>query len=263
MDNAVVSRSSRVAVRLAYLGQGFAGWQRQTAQRTVQGELERALARLYGQPVTVIGAGRTDSGVHAAGQVAHFDAPQAVPRHGLRAALNSLLPGDLRVLGVRRVAANFHARRDAIRKVYRYRVAWGVPLAPWEGYRRVLLPGPLELSAIRAAAHLLVGTHDFAPFARAGHAGTGRRGTTRTLYEVRLLRRGRRLDLVFVADGFLRGMARRLAGALLEIGRGAQSVQWVKLLLVEGDARPPAPTAPAAGLTLERVAYRRGRKRAC
>lgn len=223
----------------------------------MQGELERALARLYGEPVTAIGAGRTDSGVHAAGQVAHFDAPRDLPRHGLRAALNSLLSGDLRVLGVRRVNANFHARHDAILKVYRYRVAWGAPLAPWEAYRRVLLPGPLELGAMRAAARLLVGTHDFAHFARAGHTGTGRRGTTRTLHEVRLLPRGRRLDLVLAADGFLRGMARRLAGALLEIGRGAHSVQWIELLLAGGDARPPAPTAPAAGLTLERVAYRR------
>ncbi len=249
-------------MRVAYLGQGFAGWQRQNARRTVQGELERALLRLFGEPVTVIGAGRTDSGVHAAGQVAHFDPPRELPHHGLRAVLNTMLPGDVRVLGVWRVPGSFHARRDALRKIYRYRVAWGVPLAPWEAHRRVLLPGPLELPAMRAAARALAGTHDFTCFARAGHTGTGRRGTARSLEEIRLLLRGRRLDLVFAADGFLRGMARRLAGALLEVGRGAQPVQWVELLLAGAGARTPAPTAPAYGLTLERVVYRRGGKSA-
>jgi len=257
-DNHRVSNSLRVAIRLAYLGQGFAGWQRQLRQRTVQGELELALAKLYGQPVTVIGAGRTDAGVHAAGQVAHFDPPRALPPRGLVAALNTLLPDDVRVLGVRRVPADFHARRSATVKIYRYRVAWGIPLAPWEAQRRVLLPGPLKLPAMRAAAQILAGTHDFAAFARTGHAGTGRRGTTRTLHEIRLRARGRRLDLVLAADGFLRGMARRLAGALLEVGRGAQPVHWVELLLAATGARPPAPTAPAHGLTLERVVYRRG-----
>ncbi len=258
-DNEGVLTSSRVAIRLAYLGQGFAGWQRQLAQRTVQGELERALQKLYGEPVAVIGAGRTDAGVHAAGQVAHFDQPRALPHHGLRSALNSLLPNDLRVLAVRRVRADFHARRDAVLKVYRYRVAWGDPLLPWEAQRRVLLPGPPKLTAMRTAAEILAGTHDFAAFARAGHAGTGRRGTTRNLCEIRLLHCRRRLDLVFVADGFLRGMARRLAGSLLEIGRGAQPIQWLEILLGGAGVRSPAPTAPACGLTLERVVYRHAR----
>jgi len=254
-NNERVSKSLRVAVRLAYLGQGFAGWQRQTVLRTVQGELEWALEKLYGTPVTVIGAGRTDAGVHAAGQVAHFDPPRELSPHGLLAALNTLLPGDVRVLGVRRVPAGFHARRSASRKIYRYRIAWGAPLAPWEAQRRVLLPGPLALPAMEAAAQLLTGTHDFAAFARAGHAGTGRRGTTRTLQGIRLISRGRRLDLVLAADGFLRGMARRLVGALLEVGRGAQPVHWVELLVSGAGTRPPAPTAPAYGLTLERVVY--------
>lgn len=257
-----MSRPPRVALRLAYLGHGYAGWQRQRTQRTVQGDVERALQHLYGEPVGVIGAGRTDSGVHAAGQVAHFDQPRALPTRGLEVALNKLLPPDVRVLAARLVTRDFHARRDVSFKVYRYRVAWGVPLTPWEAQRRVLIPGPLGVAAMGEAALALVGTHDFASFARTGHTGTGRRGTTRRLRAVRILVRGRRLDMIFEGDGFLRGMARRLAGSLLEVGRGARPVGWVELLLAESGARPPAPTAPAHGLTLERIVYRKEPNRA-
>lgn len=247
----------RMALRLAYLGGGFAGWQRQRQQRTVQSVLEEALERLYRQPTTVVGAGRTDAGVHATGQVAHFDPPRAIPPAAVRAALNTYLPPDVRVLAVRRVPASFHARRGAKGKVYRYRVAWGEPLEPWEGLRRVYLPYPLEVGIMREAAQPLIGTHNFACFALAGHAGQGRRGTTRTLTRVRLVQRCRRLDLVFAGDGFLRGMARRLAGALLEVGRGAQPPAWVAALLTPPGAPPPPPTAPAHGLTLERVLFGR------
>lgn len=245
----------RIALRLAYLGQGFAGWQRQRNGRTVQGEVEQALARLYRQPVTLIGAGRTDAGVHAAGQMAHYDSPRSLPTPSIRAALNTLLPPEVRILGARRVSATFHARRSALAKVYRYRLAWGPPLTPWEAQRRVLLPGHPDLEALRDAAAVVAGAHDFAAFARSGHSGTGRLGTVRTLSEIVVRPRGRRLDLIFVGDGFLRGMARRLTGSLLQVGRRAQAAQWIAALLADPGTRPPAPTAPAHGLTLERVLY--------
>lgn len=248
----------RVVLRLAYLGQGFAGWQKQRAKRTVQEELESALECLYGQPVRVVGAGRTDAGVHAAGQVAHYDAPRPIPPAGVRAALNTMLPAEIRVLWAGRVPATFHAQQNALTKVYRYRLAWGATLAPWEAQRRILLPSRPNLAAIREAMAYLVGTHDFSAFARRGHSGTGQRGTFRTLTAVDMYTRGRRLDLVFKGDGFLRGMVRRLVGALLEIGRGTQDPQWLAALLAAPGVLPPAPTAPAAGLTLERVVYRRG-----
>ncbi len=247
----------RVALRLAYLGHGFAGWQKQSGRRTVQGELEGALERLYARPVAVVGAGRTDAGVHAAGQVAHYDAPHPIPPTGVLAALNILLPDEIRVLGARRVPQTFHARRDALAKVYCYRLAWGAPLAPWEAQRRILLPSRPDLAAIRGAMALLPGTHDFAGFARRGHSGTGQRGTVRTLAAVDLRARGRRLDLLFEGDGFLRGMVRRLVGALVEIGRGKQDAGWLAALLGDPEVAPPAPTALADGLTLERVVYRR------
>lgn len=246
----------RIALRLAYLGADFCGWQRQQNARTVQGELERALANLYAQPVRAFGAGRTDTGVHATGQVAHFDAPFQIPMSGLVKALNSALAADLRVLGARMVPPSFHARSSAVAKCYRYRLAWGPPLDPWESLRRVELPCRPDLAAMLAGLAIFEGTHDFRAFARSGHSGHGARGTWRTVHAARLHVRGARADFVVEGDGFLRGMVRRLTGALIEVGRGAQSLAWLGDLVAGHAASPAAPTAPARGLTLERVFYR-------
>jgi tRNA pseudouridine38-40 synthase len=245
----------RVALRVAYLGGGFAGWQRQPAKRTVQEVIETALGALYRRPIGVVGAGRTDAGVHAEGQVLHFDAPLPIPPHGVLAALTSSLPADVRVTRAWRVDTSFHARRSARAKRYRYRIAWGAPLAPWEALRRWEAPYRLETASMRAALAQFVGTHDFAALALAGHAGRGARGTTRTISRAELRARGRRADLVLDGDGFLRGMVRRIAGALVEVGRGAQPEGWIAALLADPATRPPAPTAPPHGLTLERVYY--------
>jgi len=247
--------STRVALRLAYLGGGFAGWQKQRGQRTVQGELERALERLYGSPVRTTGAGRTDAGVHAAGQVVHFDPPRGIPPAGVQAALNSMLAADARVVAAWTAPPGFDARRSARGKRYRYRLAWGPPLDPWEGQRTWLLPAPPGVEALSAGGELLVGEHDFAAFALSGHAGTGRRGTVRCVSSLRVVARGRRAAIVVEGDGFLRGMVRRFAGALVEVGRGGQPIEWLDALLRDPRTRPPAPTAPAHGLTLERVFY--------
>jgi tRNA pseudouridine38-40 synthase len=247
----------RLAVRLAYLGGAFAGWQRQTHARTVQGVLEQALQVLYRQPVRVVGAGRTDAGVHAAGQVAHFDPRLPIPPAGVASALNSLLPGDVRVLRAWAVPAGFHARRSAAGKRYRYRLAWGATFPPWEALRRWHVGHPLDAGAVAAALAPLTGTHDFAAFALSGHSGHGARGTVRTVTLANLVVHGRRVDIVLEGDGFLRGMVRRVAGALVEVGRGAQPPSWFAALLRDRNTLPPAPTAPPHGLTLERVFYGR------
>ncbi len=246
---------SRVAVRVAYLGRGFAGWQRQPRGATVQAALEDALARLYGAPVAATGAGRTDAGVHADGQVAHFDPPLAIPPAGVARALNAALPEDVRVVRAWAVPSSVHARRSARGKRYRYRLAWGPTLPPWEALRRAWVPHALDAPLMTSALAAALGEHDFGAFALSGHAGTGRRGTVRTVAAARLLARGRRLDIVVEGDGFLRGMVRRLAGALVEVGRGARPAGWFAALVREPATRPPAPTAPAHGLTLERVFY--------
>ncbi|HVN76359.1 MAG TPA: tRNA pseudouridine(38-40) synthase TruA [Thermoanaerobaculaceae bacterium] len=249
--------ASRVAVTLAYLGGAFAGWQRQPRRATVQAALEAALAKLYGGPVPAVGAGRTDAGVHATGQVAHFDPPLVVPLRGIARALNAALPPEVRVLRARRVPPTFHARRSARGKRYRYRLACGPTLPPWEALRRAHVPHSLDAARMAAALPAVVGEHDFAAFALSGHAGRGRRGTSRIVTAASLRTRGRRFDIVLEGDGFLRGMVRRIAGALVEIGRGAREAQWLADLLLDSATRPPAPTAPAHGLTLERVFYDR------
>ncbi len=251
-----MGKGTRIGLRVAYLGAGFAGWQRQASARSVQGELERSLERVFDRPVTIVGAGRTDAGVHADGQVAHLDAPLSIPPAGLARALNACLDSDVRVLHAWHAPPSFDARRSARGKRYRYRLASaGRPLGPWEALRTWQVPHRLDVQAVTAAADLLVGTHDFASFALAGHAGTGRRGTERTISSARVLFGGRRVAVVIEGDGFLRGMVRRIVGALVEVGRSARGLDWMAGLLREPAVGPPAPTAPAHGLTLEKVFY--------
>jgi len=251
-----VPETARISLTVAYLGGGFAGWQVQPDARTVQGELQAALSRLAGRLVRATAAGRTDAGVHATGQVVHCDLPARIPPAGVRAALNAMLPQEIRVLRARRTTPDFHASRSALAKRYRYRIASGEALAPWEAQRAWLVPYRLDTAAMAAAAAEIAGTHDFTAFALAGHSGTGRRGCVRTVRAIAVRRRGRRLAVVVEGDGFLRGMVRRIAGALVEVGRGARGPEWVAALLAEPATRPSAPTAPARGLTLERVFYR-------
>lgn len=250
----------RFKMQIAYLGTHFAGWQKQKNARTVQGELEKALAGLYRQPIPTVGAGRTDAGVHAEGQVAHFDPPLPIPPPGVLPAINGLLPWDVRVLRVAPVSSSFHARRSAVGKRYRYRLAWGRVLPPWEGLRRLWLPRMPNLEMLTAALRLFSGEHDFLRFSLSGHAGHGKRGTVRTLFVAALTCGQGKADILFEGDGFLRGMVRRLVGAALEVAQGRHKLSWLEDLLAGKASLPPAPTAPPHGLTLERVFYRRPKR---
>jgi tRNA pseudouridine38-40 synthase len=248
-----IIRAVRIRLDLAYLGTGFEGWQVQDAgrpgppPRTVQGELERALGEIYLGPVRAQGAGRTDAGVHADGQVAHFDEPEAGPRvppHGLLRALNAKLPDDVRVLRAAEAPPGFHARFSAEGKIYEYRLRRGEVLHPHLGLVEALAREPLDVPRMRAAGELLVGTRDFAPFSL---TGSPRSSTVRTLRRLEIAEEGSLLVLTLEGDGFLRGMARRLVGTLREVGRGALSA--------EDAPAKPGPTAEARGLTLKRVLY--------
>jgi tRNA pseudouridine38-40 synthase len=246
--------SGRTKLTVAYLGTGFSGWQRQDQVRTVQGELERGLARLTGgAPVAVVGAGRTDAGVHAAAQVAHVDLPVAVPRSELPRILNARLAPDLRVRAAVAVGDGFHARRDAHFKHYAYRIAWRAPELPWLGLRTAVLPEVTEPRRLEEACRLLPGRRDWASFTVPEAA---RRGTVRTLFRLELEWRRVGVELHFFGEGFLRYQVRRTVGALLEVGRGRMAVE--KLIELVNTPSPGAalPTAPARGLTLESVSYR-------
>jgi len=243
----------RVKLTLAYLGTGFHGWQRQRAERTVQGELEATLESLTGRRVAVVGAGRTDAGVHAAGQVAHLDLVEDIPPPSLVRALNGRLPRDLRVRSARRVATGFHARRSATAKLYVYRVSWRDSSLPWVGLRRAVVPPTGDPEALATAARLLEGRHDMASFTV---TDPSQGPTVRFLHSVRARHSRTGLTLAFLGDGFLRYQVRRMVGALLEVGWGRRSVEDLRRLLIEPTPGAHLWTAPAIGLTLEKVLYR-------
>jgi len=246
--------ASRAKITVSYLGGGYHGWQRQRAQPTVQEELERTLQRLTGGgPIAVVGAGRTDTGVHAAGQVAHADLPSEIPADGLLKALNQALPRDIRARRVRQVHPGFHARRDACAKWYAYRARWNGPALPWLDLRAAIVPPIVDGQAFDAAARALQGTRDMASFTVPEVA---ERSTVRSLYRVRWRSTDRGIDIHFVGDGFLRYQVRRMVGALLAVGRSKLSLG--DFLGMLDDPRPGSPieTAPAGGLTLEKVYYR-------
>lgn len=244
----------RIRLELAYLGTFFEGWQVQAPReggeqpRTVQGALEDSLKGILGgTDVRVHGAGRTDSGVHADAQVAHFDLPEGaplLPSKNLLRALNSKLPWDVRVLSVSEAADPFHARHSATGKVYVYRLRRGEFLHPHRGLVEALASEPLDVGAMREAAARLVGTRDFAPFSITGSdPGT----TVRTLARLDVEEEGSLVVITAAGDGFLRGMVRRLIGTLRDAGRGR--------IRPEEAAGRPGPTAEARGLTLARVLY--------
>jgi tRNA pseudouridine38-40 synthase len=247
---------SRIKLTVAYLGERFHGWQRQADRRTVQGELERAVeAMTGGLAATIVGAGRTDAGVHAAGQVAHIDPPVAIPASGLLKGLNQRLPREIRVRAVRGVTTAFHARSSALAKLYTYRARWHDPGMPWLGLRTATVTAVTDLVSLTAALRLLEGRRNVASFS-VPEAADG--PTERTLFRVWLERRRSGVDLHFMGDGFLRYQVRRMVGALLDVGRGNLDIEEFRRLLDEPQPGAPVHTAPARGLSLERVLYRRG-----
>jgi tRNA pseudouridine38-40 synthase len=245
-------------VTLAYDGTDFAGWQVQARPsgppaRTVQGELEAALARLAGgAPVRVAGAGRTDAGVHALGQVASFTLPRAFEPGALQRALNGLLPLDVRVLEAAEAPPGFHARKSARSKLYRYLLDTGAVQLPTRRRLAAHVPWVLAPEAVTEAAALFVGRHDFASLASSGGSV---RTTVRTVTRSQAVLQGGTLTYEVEADGFLRKMVRSMVGALIEAGRRAVTTSDLRRALAERDRRAwPAP-APACGLTLVRVDY--------
>ena len=249
----------RFRVTVAYDGTDFEGWQAQAVRahgrpaRTVQGVLEDALARLAaGGRVAVAGAGRTDAGVHAVGQVASFDLPRDIEPAALLRALNALLPRDVRVLDAVHAPEDFHARKSALGKLYRYVLDTGRVQLPTRRRFAAHVPSVLDRARVAEAAALFPGRRDFAALASAGGSV---RTTVRTVLRSQASWDGGTLVYETEADGFLRKMVRSMVGGLIAAGSGARTVEDLRIALAGGDRRAwPAP-ADACGLTLVCVRY--------
>ena len=244
-------------VTLAYDGTGFVGWQRQAAGTSIQGLLEEALGHFDCGEVVVTGAGRTDAGVHALGQVAGFSLERAIAPDALVRAVNARLPDAVRVLSAVEAPQTFHARFEALTKIYRYRLWNGDVMSPFERAYAWHVPGPLALEPMSAAARVLEGRHDFAAFQAAGSETLT---TTRVVFSSHIVAGlqacdGRLIVYEIAGSGFLRHMIRNIVGTLVEIGRGRRPVDWVSEVLASRDRARAGPTAPAEGLVLVGVGY--------
>ncbi|MEO8504687.1 MAG: tRNA pseudouridine(38-40) synthase TruA [Acidobacteriota bacterium] len=243
---------ARYKLTLSYVGTRYAGWQRQENALAVQQVVEEALSDLLGDPATLVGASRTDAGVHARGQVAHLEWVREVETGALLHGTNHRLPREVRVLAAEPADEAFHARFSATAKEYRYRLIRAAVLSPLDAPFAVKVEDELDLEALANAAQVLVGRHDFSSFALAGGAHTS---PLRTVHSAQWVEEGAELQFRVVGDGFLRGMVRGLVGTLLEVGRGRRRVEDFQALLVGKPRGAAGPTAPAQGLCLTRVLY--------
>ncbi len=235
---------------VAYDGTDFRGWQRQPDGRTVQGVLEEAVRKVTQKKTVVHGAGRTDAGVHALGQVAGFRGAFKLADDVLLRALNAVLPADVRVFSLEEAPAGFHPRKSARAKVYRYRIVHAPQVSPLD--RRYVLhwPYPLNVRSMREAARLFVRTDDFTAF-----SSNRDRSPVRTVRRSELRQTGPEIVYTIEAEGFLRYMVRTIVGTLLEVGRGRIPPAQVEEIFRLKDRSLAGPTAAAKGLTLVRVDY--------
>lgn len=243
----------RIACLTAYDGTEFQGWQVQPGARTVQSELEAALARLEPEFPRIQGSGRTDAGVHALGQVFHVDVSRDYSPEKWREAFNGLLPEDIRILSVQPVEESFHARFSAVGKEYRYFLHTGPVYPPTLRHVRHSIRHPLDLEKMHQAAQELTGTHDFRSFSAVRVEAD--EDTVRTLRRLELFSEGEEMVITAEAEGFLYKMVRQLVGALLRVGKGEMSLEDLRRLRDEPRISHDAPSAPAKGLFLWRVAY--------
>ena len=243
----------RVALGVQYDGAGFQGWQaQQSGRRTVQACLERALAQVANHPVKLSCAGRTDSGVHATAQVAHFDTDAARSERAWVLGGNAHLPPDVSLSWARAMPEDFHARFSALARRYRYLIL-NQPhrSALWQG-RATWCYRPLDAARMHAAGQALVGEHDFSAF-RAAECQA--RHPLRAIHELTVRRQGAGLVLEVEANAFLQHMVRNIAGVLMAIGDGDRPVEWARAVLEGRDRTQAGVTAPAAGLYLLAVRY--------
>ncbi len=237
-------------IEISYDGTDYHGWQRQPHKKTIQGSIEKALSKIAKKNIAVLGAGRTDAGVHALAQVANFTVDLKLEEEELLRAMNFLLPRDIRILSLQKVAREFHARRMAKSKIYQYRIINTKNISPFLIRYALHWPFFLDLEAMKTAAAKFIREADFTPFS-----------SNQLLYPVRticrseILKKGNEITYMVEADGFLRYMVRTIVGTLLEIGRGKEPPDVIDDLFKGSKRTLASPTAEARGLCLIAVRY--------
>lgn len=241
-----------IALRLAYDGTEYHGWQEQKNAVTVSRTLSDAIAAAVGEKVTLVGCGRTDAGVHARTYVANFRSDCAIPEERIPYAVNARLPSDISVMSARIVPDDFHATFSAVEKEYTYIIRPGRIRDPFSVNRAYPCPYAMDIARMRAAAERLVGEHDFAALRS---VGSNVKTTVRTVYRCDVRENGDLVEICVAANGFLYNMARAIAGTLLYASEGKLTPDEVSGLLISGDRRRAGPTLPACGLYMTGVRY--------
>lgn len=238
---------------ISYDGSRYKGWQRLgDTDLTVQGKIEEVLFQLFDEPVEIYGSGRTDAGVHAVGQVAHFKNEKDIPPKELKEYLYRYLPDDIVVTGVKKVDDQFHARLNAVEKTYVYKVYNDYYHDPFLRKETLHVQDNLEIEAMKKAANYFIGEYDFSAYTT---ARSKKKSMTREIIEIEILKSGHQIDISITGNGFLHNMARKIVGTLLEVGLGKMKATEVPGIISSKDRSQTGPVAPAKGLYLYKVKY--------
>jgi tRNA pseudouridine38-40 synthase len=242
----------RFQLTIAYDGTEYAGWQVQSNALSIQTILQKALQTVLRHPIALTGAGRTDAGVHALGQTAHFDTECAIDPDKFRYSVNAILPDDIRLLAIRTVSDDFHARYSAKGKIYHYHIQTGNILDPTKRLYRTPVYGPFDLPSLRSAARHFIGKHDFTSFANHGSKAFD---SIRTLHRLDIVEEEGHITLEFEGDGFLYKMVRNIVGTLLDVAAGRTSPDDIPDLFNQKNRKKAGFCAAAQGLFLIKVIY--------
>ena len=243
----------RVLLRVAYDGTKYCGWQIQPEVATVEGMLFKALSELFGRPVDIIGASRTDAGVHALGNVAVFDIETRMPADKISYALNTRLPEDVRIQESRQVPGDFHPRHTDCIKTYEYRIWNDTFENPVNRLYSHFVYGSLDIHAMQDACKYIIGEHDFTSFCA---SGTQVQDKVRNVHSIEIIKEDKMITIRVTGNGFLYNMVRIIAGTLLKVGQGVIKPEELEGIIEGRDRGLAGPTAPAKGLTLKEIKYK-------
>lgn len=241
-----------IKLKVSYDGTQYHGWQTQLNRVTIQETIEQAICIIMKQKVNLTGSGRTDSGVHALGQIANFTADTNIPEEKIKIALNSILPNDIRIIESVDVPMEFNSRFDAHDKTYMYQIYNDNVWSPFYSKYSCFVPVSLDFDKMTEAAKYLVGTHDFKGFMA---AGSDVKTSVRTVYETKLIKENQVIKFYINGSGFLYNMVRIIAGTLIDIGKGKKSINCIEEAIINKDRTLLGQTAPAQGLFLMNVSY--------